>query len=177
MDDTGITIAALSAPISIQIDNDGQTQCPGHYEPAYHLNSSWDHDCRIGVGFGYAHFSPEDNNQRDVWELSYLEVGVHPNSTGYHLPSIVDLTIRTDNVLPTGSGTVGEDGLTSIEYYADERADLWLHFHENRSAYRESASDPYGNVTETLAWLRGMPSGTMTPVSYTHLTLPTIYSV
>ncbi len=67
-------------------------------------------------------------------------------------------------MLPTGSGSLGEDGLTSIEYYSDERANLWLHFHENRSAYRESASDPYGNVTETLVWLRGMPSGTMTPM-------------
>ncbi len=163
-DDSGVTIAALSAPISIQIDNDGQTQCPSHYQPNIgHLNTSWQHDCRIGVGFGYGHFSPEENGEREIWELSYLELGVHPISTSYDLPSIVDLTIRTDNVLPTGSGTVGEDGLTSIEYYADERADLWLHFHENRSSYRESASEPYGNVTETLVWLRGMPSGTMTP--------------
>ena len=164
-DDSGVTIAALSAPISIQIDNGGQSQCPQHYQPnAHYLNASWEHDCRIGVGFGYAHFSPEDNNQRDVWELSYLEVGVHPVETSYSLPSIVDLTIRTDNVLPSGSGTVGEDGLTTIEYYADNRADLWLHFHENRSSYRETAADPYGNVTETLVWLRGMPTGTMTPM-------------
>ena len=164
--ETGVTIAALSAPISIQIHNDGQTQCPPHYQPnAHHLNTSWSHDCRIGVGFGYGHFAPQDNsNNRELWELSYLEVGVHPNSTDYHLPSIVDLTIRTDNVLPTGSGTIGEDGLTSIEYYADDRADLWLHFHENKSAYRESSSDPYGNVSDTLVWLRGMPSGTMTPM-------------
>ena len=164
--DTGITIAALSAPISIQIDNDGQTQCPPHYQPnAYHLNASWTHDCRIGIGFGYGHFAPADsNNNRELWELSYLEVGVHPNSTAYRLPAIVDLTIRTDNVLPTGSGTIGEDGLTSIEYYADERADLWLHFHENKSSFRDSSSEPYGNVSETLVWLRGMPSGTMTPL-------------
>ena len=99
--DTGVTIAALSAPISIQIDNGGQTNCPSHYMPfAYHLNASWEHDCRVGVGFGYAHFSPEDGGNRDLWELSYLEVGVHPNSTEYRLPSIVDLTIRTDGVLP-----------------------------------------------------------------------------
>ncbi len=166
-DDSGVTIAALSAPISIQIDNGGQTECTSFYDTTntnYHLNQSWEHDCRIGVGFGYAHFSAVDNNQRDLWELSYIEVGIHPNSTSHQLPSIVDLTIRTDNVLPTGSGSLGEDGLTSIEYYSDERANLWLHFHENRSAYRESASDPYGNVTETLVWLRGMPSGTMTPM-------------
>ena len=164
VDDSGITIAALSTPISIQIDNGGQTQCPSHYEPNwYHMNASWQHDCRIGVGFGYGHFSPAENNQRDIWELSYIELGVHPESSSYVLPSIVDLTIRTDSVLPSGSGNVGEDGLTTIEYYADERADLWLHFHENRSSYRESASEPYGNVTETLAWLRGMPSGTMSP--------------
>ena len=170
-DDTGVTIAALSTPISIQIDNGGQTQCTSYYNTSYnnintnyHLNESWMHDCRIGVGFGYAHFSPEISGQRDLWELSYLEVGIHPNSTSTQLPSIVDLTIRTDNVLPSGSGTLGEDGLTSIEYYADERANLWLHFHENRSDYRESASEPYGNVTETLAWLRGMPSGTLTPM-------------
>ncbi|MED5486075.1 MAG: hypothetical protein VYB40_00015 [Candidatus Thermoplasmatota archaeon] len=164
-DDTGVTIAALSAPISIQIDNGGQTDCPSHYEPnAHHFNQSWQHDCRVGIGFGYAHFAPEENNARELWELEYLEVGVHPESTEYSLPSIVDLTIRTDNVLPTGSGNIGEDGLTTIEYYADERADLWLHFYENKSNYRESASEPYGNVSETLVWLRGMPSGTLSPL-------------
>ena len=76
----------------------------------------------------------------------------------------MDLTVRTDGVLPTGSGSVGEDGLTTIEYYADRRADLWLHFHENKSAYKESASDPYGNTSDTTIWLRGMPSGTMSPL-------------
>ena len=163
--DTGVTIAALSAPVSIQIDNGGQTNCPSHYVPnPHHLNESWEHDCRVGVGFGYAHLSPEDSGERDLWELSYLEVGVHPNSTEYRLPSIVDLTIRTDSVLPSGSGTVGEDGLTTIEYYADRRADLWLHFHENKSAYKESASDPYGNTSDTLLWLRGMPSGSLSPL-------------
>ena len=163
--DTGVTIAALSAPISIQVDNGGQTDCPSHYMPnSHHLNASWAHDCRIGVGFGYAHFSPEDNGAREMWELSYLEMGIHPNSTEYRLPSIVDLTVRTDGVLPAGSGSVGEDGLTTIEYYADRRADLWLHFHENKSAYKESASDPYGNTSDTTIWLRGMPSGTMSPL-------------
>ena len=81
---------------------------------SHHLNASWAHDCRIGVGFGYAHFSPEDGGAREMWELSYLEMGIHPNSTEYRLPSIVDLTVRTDGVLPTGSGSVGEDGLTTL---------------------------------------------------------------
>ena len=50
--ESGVTIAALSAPISIQIDKDGQTQCPPHYQPnAHHLNAAWNHDCRVGVGF------------------------------------------------------------------------------------------------------------------------------
>ena len=84
--DTGVTIAALSAPISIQIDNGGQTNCPSHYMPfAYHLNASWEHDCRVGVGFGYAHFSPEDGGNRDLWELSYLRLE----------------SIQTDRIPPT----------------------------------------------------------------------------
>lgn len=164
-DETGITIASLAAPYSVQIDNGGQTICPEHYEPEDHGNESLDHDCRIAAGFGYAHFSPDDVDvDRELWELAYVEVALHPVAGSERLPAIADLTVRTDSILPTGSGAIGEDGLTSIEYYADERADVWLHFHEDRRNYSEGAGEPYGNVTESLGWLRGMPSGTMTPM-------------
>jgi hypothetical protein len=163
-DESGITIAALAAPYSVQIDNGGQTHCPDHYDTANHLAPSLEHDCRVSAGFGYGHFSePDSNNGRQMWELSYLEVALHPIAGSERLPSIVDLTIRTDSILPTGSGAAGEDGLMTIEYYGDERMDLWLHFHEDRQNYSENDDGVYGNVTETLGWLRGMPSGTLNP--------------
>lgn len=164
-----VAIAALAAPYSVQIDNGGQTECPDHYDTSNHGAESLDHGCRIGAGFGYGHFSPRVNNDRNIWELSYIEVAMHPTESSEELSSILDLTIRDDSVLPGNSGSVGEDGLLSIEYFADERMDLWLHFHEDRRNYSEESGgacgqgDVCGNVTETLAWLRGMPSGTMTP--------------
>ena len=164
-DESSITIASLSAPYSVQIDNGGQTQCPTRYDPVDHMNGSLSHDCRIAVGFGYGHFSPLNNDgNREMWELSYIEVALHPIAGSQRLPAIADLTIRTDSVLPTGSGALGEDGLTTIEYYADERSDIWLHFYEDRSNYSEGAGEPFGNTTESLGWLRGMPEGTMTPL-------------
>ncbi|MEE3082502.1 MAG: hypothetical protein VX320_00245 [Candidatus Thermoplasmatota archaeon] len=165
-----VAIAALAAPYSIQIDNAGQTDCPSHYDLANHGAESLEHDCRISAGFGYGHFEPRENDNHipDMWEISYLEVAMHPVEGSFELSSTLDLTIRDDSVMPGNSGLAGEDGLMTIEYYADERMDLWLHFHEDRSNYSEETGgfcDPdenaCGNVTETLAWLRGMPEGSM----------------
>ena len=163
-DESAITIAALAAPYSIQIDNAGQTHCPTRYDPVDHLNESKEHGCRIAAGFGYGHFAPEQDGVRDLWELSYLEVALHPIAGSERLPSIADVTIRDDSILPSGAGTMGEDGLTTLEYYADERADIWFHFYEDRRNYTEGAGEPFGNVTESVGWLRGMPSGTLSPL-------------
>ena len=58
---------------------------------------------------------------------------------------------------------MGENGLTTLEYWADERADLHIHFHEDRSEAPEENSDGnYGNVTDSRGWFRGMPEGSLT---------------
>jgi hypothetical protein len=162
-DETDITVAALAAPYSVQIENWGQTVCPDDYDPAVDYEAeSLDHRCRIGVGFGYAHFAPPEDGERDLWELAYIELGLHPVEGSTRLPAEVDVTIRNDNLLSTGPTDIGEKSLTTIEYYADRRCDLWIHFHEDRSNYTEGAGQEYGNVTESLGWLRDLPSGTLT---------------
>lgn len=158
-----ITVAALAAPYTVQIENWGQTNCPDDYDPiADHGSGSLGHRCRVGVGFGYAHFSPPDGDTRDLWELAYIEIALHPVVNSTRLPAEVDVTIRNDNLLSTGPSDIGEKSLTSIEYYADRRCDMWIHFHEDRSNYTESAGQEYGNITETIGWLRDLPSGTLT---------------
>ena len=61
-----------------------------------------------------------------------------------------------------GAGGAGENALDTIEYYADRKSDLHIHFHENKAGQPTSNSDePSGNSTDTLGWLRGMPAGTL----------------
>ena len=73
------------------------------------------------------------------------------------------MTIRADSTLADGTGNLGENGLTTVEYWADERADLHIHFHENRSEVPPDNSDGvYGNVTDSSGWFRGMPKGSLT---------------
>ena len=102
-------------------------------------------------------------DDRDVWEVAYIEAAVHPNRLATILPEEVEVTIRTDSTLADGTGDLGENGLTTVEYWADERADLHIHFHENRSEVPPDNSDGiYGNVTDSSGWFRGMPKGSLT---------------
>ena len=116
------------------------------------------------AGFGYVHFSPPDSQEnRDVWEVAYIEAAIHPNRLSTILPAQLEVTIRTDSTLADGTGSLGENGLTTLEYWADERADLHIHFHEDRSEAPEENSDGnYGNVTDSRGWFRGMPEGSLT---------------
>ena len=162
-DQSDIVLSSLSAPYSILINNNGQTNCPDRYSPI-ELSTlpSSEISCGVVAGFGYVHFSPQDTNEeRDIWEVAYIEATVHPNGVSTRLPSEVNLVIRTDSTLAEGAGGAGEDALDTIEYYADRKSDLHIHFHENKAGQPTSDSEPSGNSTDTLGWLRGMPAGSL----------------
>lgn len=161
IDETGISIASVAAPYAIHVDNVGQTDCPDDYDAAtMHGAESSVHRCTVGVGFGYVHFNaPANAGDKETSEFAYIDIGIHPVETNVVLPSVIDLVLRNDDVLTTSFGMTGEGGLDTVEYFADERADLHLHFYENRSNQVSAPGEPYGNITDSLGWLRGMPSG------------------
>tara|TARA_B100000686_G_scaffold192928_1_gene199731 strand:- start:7933 stop:12315 length:4383 start_codon:yes stop_codon:yes gene_type:complete len=165
VDQSGITFASISAPYAIEITFPGGGDCPDRYSPDELLFASYkDLNCGYSAGFGYLHFSPPgDNNVRDLWELAYIELSFHPNKQAVVVPEEIEVIIRTDSVLPENTLVDGERGLTTIEYWADERTDLHIHFHENRSELppEESSDGDIGNVTDSLGWLRGMPAGSL----------------
>ena len=167
VDESGITFASISAPYAIEIRNSGQSDCPDRYSPDELLYATHTElNCGVAAGFGYLHFSPpDDNGDRDLWELAYIELSFHPNKDAVIIPEEVDIIIRTDSVLPENGLVDGEDGLTTIEYWADQRTDLHIHFHENRSELPPSESEDgsRGNVTDSVGWLRGMPAGSLSP--------------
>ena len=78
-------------------------------------------------------------------------------------------------VRPEGSGTVAavDAGVHAIgKKILEEAGEVWLAAeHESNEALSEEISQLMYHV-QTLMLARGL-----TPVSYTHLTLPTIYSV
>ncbi|MDP7002008.1 MAG: hypothetical protein QF911_00305 [Candidatus Thalassarchaeaceae archaeon] len=162
--ESGITFASISSPYALRLDNTGQTICPDRYNPSeLHSLTSIEISCGVSAGFGYVHLSPPDSDDnRDLWELAYIEARLHPNGDSTELPSSAEVIIRTDSNLPTVSGMEGDRSLTTIEYWADKRTDLHIHFHENRSKLPPSESEGnFGNVTDSMGWLRGMPEGTM----------------
>ncbi len=161
IDETGVSIASVASPYAIHVDNAGQTNCPNDYIAAtMHNAPSSEHRCTVGVGFGYVHFdAPANAGEKQAVELAYIDLGIHPVVESVILPSVIDLVLRSDDVLTTSFGVTGEGGLDTVEYFADERTDLHLHFHENRSNQVSAPGEPYGNITDSLGWLRGMPSG------------------
>ena len=163
--ESGISIASLSAPYVIGINNPIEDQCPDRYDPIELTTlPSMEISCGVRAGFGYIHYSPPDQDQRDIWEVAYIDIGIHPESTNLDIPREVSVTIRTDSSLSTGVGGAGERSLTSLEYYADRGADVHLHFHEDRVNVPEDKADgDFGNSTDSLGWLRGMPAGTLSP--------------
>ena len=162
-DASNIVLGALSAPYAILINNNGQTYCPERYSQIELTTlPSSEISCGVIAGFGYVHFSPQDTDgNRDIWEVAYIEATVHPNGVSTRLPSEVNLVIRTDSTLSEGAGDVGENALDTIEYYADRRSDLHVHFHENKAGEPVASGEPRGNSTDTIGWLRGMPAGSL----------------
>lgn len=162
--ESGISFAAISSPYSLRFDNAGQDQCSERYNSSeLFTRSSLEISCGVSAGFGYIHFAPPDDNfERKMWELAYIEARFHPNGDSKRLPSSAELIVRTDSTLPSSSGIQGERSLTTLEYWADRRSDLHIHFHEDRSNLPQSQSDgSYGNSTDSLGWFRGMPSGSL----------------
>ncbi len=163
--ESGISFAAISSPYSLRFDNGGQDECSSSYNSSeLYTRSSLEISCGVSAGFGYIHFSPpDDNSNRRMWELAYLEARFHPYSESSLLPSSAEIVIRTDSVLPSSAGMQGEKSLTTIEYWADRRSDLHIHFHEDRSNLPSTESDgSFGNTTDSIGWLRGMPAGSLT---------------
>ena len=164
VDESNIVLSSISSPYAILINNNGQTNCPDRYSQIElgTLPSS-EISCGVVAGFGYVHFSPQDSNgDREVWEVAYIEATIHPNGVSTRLPSEVNLVIRTDTTLAQGAGGAGENALDTIEYYADRKSDLHIHFHENKAGKPTANSeDPSGNSTDTIGWLRGMPAGSL----------------
>ena len=162
--ESGITFASIASPYSLRFDNGGQDECSESYNTSeLYTRSSLDISCGVSAGFGYIHYSPpDDNSKRKMWELAYIEARFHPHGESKRIPSSAELIVRTDSVLPTTGGLEGEKSLTTLEYWADRRSDLHIHFHEDRSDLPESESDgTFGNTTDSLGWFRGMPAGTL----------------
>ena len=86
------------------------------------------------------------------------------------IPGDVELVIRTDSSIPALGGIEGDRSLTTVEYFADRRSDLHIHFHEDRSGVsQEENGGSFGNTTESLGWLRGMPEGSMSQGEITRI--------
>ena len=163
-DESGITFASIAAPYSLRFENSGQDECSESYNTSeLYTRSSLNISCGVSAGFGYIHYSPpDDSSNREMWELAYLEARFHPHGESMRLPSSAELIVRTDSVLPTSGGLQGEKSLTTLEYWADRRSDVHIHFHEDRSDLPEEQSDgSFGNTTDSIGWFRGMPAGSL----------------
>ena len=159
-----LSLTSISAPYAISVRNPNapgtsrQTDCEddSHYDKILdHGAVSRQHKCSLGIGVGYIHFDEvQDPSNVDVLELAYLDVGFHPEYDRTFLPSEVDITLRNDNI--------GKNSFDTVEIFSDTGIDVYLHYYEDRSEVPEGDS-PYGNVTDSRAWIRGLPSGTMHP--------------
>lgn len=157
-----LALTSISAPYSITIRNPNapetsrQTDCEDetHYDAIEdHGALSRDHKCTLGIGVGYIHFDEvQDPTNVEVLELAYLDVGFHPEYDRTFLPKEVDITLRNDNL--------GKNSFDTVEIFSDTGIDVYLHYYEDRSEVPEGDL-PYGNITDSRAWIRGLPSGTM----------------
>ena len=171
-DGTGMTLIGISAPYSISVDSSDMDTCPDRYNPDQLLFLPSDEiDCGVSVGLGYGHFSPPGSDGvRDLWELAYIDLDIHPNKDAMVIPGDLEVIIRTDSTLPAAGGIEGDRSLTTVEYFADRRADLHIRFYEDRSnTPPEDNGGSFGNITDGRGWLRGMPEGSMSPGEITRI--------
>ena len=167
VNESSLEILSVSAPYSIYISNpdrdssDTQSRCEdasGYYDPdIHHLAESRSHRCAFGIGIGYVHFAPvdEQTNEREVYEMGYLDIGFHPVAGQNQLPNEIDFILRSDG----GSG-VGENSYDTVEIFSDKNIDLWFHYFEDRSNFIVGGQK-HGNLTDSRGWIRGLPSGTL----------------
>ncbi|MBI19729.1 MAG: hypothetical protein CMB73_04055 [Euryarchaeota archaeon] len=157
-----LTLTTISAPFTISLQNPDadssnlQSDCSDSewYDPvANHSAESREHRCGYGVGLGYVHFDkPDSQGNIPVLEMGYVDIGIHPVAGSTKLPNELDLTLRNDNV--------GQNSYDTIELFTDEDADIAIHYYEDRSNVPEGSS-PWGNITDSRGWIRGLPSGSM----------------
>lgn len=157
-----LSLTSVSAPYAVRLSNPNanggslQTDCSEtlNYDPETdHDATSREHKCGIGIGIGYVHFGEvQPDGSIPILEVAYLDVGFHPIAGSSLIPSEVDLTLRNDNY--------GQNSFDTVELYSDVRADVYLHYFEDRSNVPEGSS-PFGNITDSRAWIRGLPSGSM----------------
>jgi len=160
-EDATLTVALIAAPYEITIDNAGQYFCNEDYVPEQRNLSSSEQDCALSAGLGYVHY-PESGHTLELYEIAYFDATFHPNgkttsncgndNSKWCLPKEAELTIRNDNV--------GEDSLDTLEFWADRRSDLFIHYHEDRSNHTDKEEN-YGNITESHGWIRDLPAGSM----------------
>ena len=157
-----LALTGVTAPYAVRLTNPNaaggsqQTDCSEtfNYDPATdHGASSRDHKCGIGIGIGYVHFGEvQPDSSIPVLEVAYIDVGFHPEAGSTLIPSEVDLTLRNDNY--------GENTFDTVEVYSDVGSDVYIHYYEDRSNVPEGES-PFGNITDSRLWIRGLPSGTL----------------
>ena len=157
-----LSLTSISAPYAIRVSNpdapgdNRQTDCEdeSYFDPiADHLARSDDHKCGLGVGVGFIRFDGYGSGTAaPILETAYIDVGFHPEKGQTRLPEEVDITLRNDNV--------GQNTFDTVEIYSDVGVDLYLHYFEDRSNIPEGDS-PFGNITDSRSWIRGLPSGTM----------------
>ncbi len=157
-----LSLTSISAPYAIRVSNpdapgdNRQTDCEdeSYFDPiADHLARSDDHKCGLGVGVGFIRFDGYGSGTAaPVLETAYIDVGFHPEKGETRLPEEVDITLRNDNL--------GQNTFDTVEIYSDVGVDLYLHYFEDRSNTPEGDS-PFGNITDSRSWIRGLPSGSM----------------
>ena len=159
-----LSLTGITAPYAVRLTNpnapgsNDQTDCSEtlNYDAETDYDaSSRDHKCGIGIGVGYVHFGEvQPDRSIEILEYAYLDVGFHPEEGGTIIPSEVDLTLRNDNL--------GDNSFDTIEIYSDVGTDVYIHYFEDRSNVPEGDS-PFGNVTDSRLWIRGLPSGSLHP--------------
>jgi hypothetical protein len=157
-----LALTSVSAPYAVRVVNPNhdssnlQTDCQDddYYDPINdHLAESRMHKCGFGIGVGYVHFGQQNQGQAvPVLELAYVDAGFHPELGSTLIPSEVDLTLRNDNY--------GKNSFDTVEIYSDVAADVFVHYYEDRSEVPEGDL-PFGNITDSRSWIRGLPSGTL----------------
>ncbi|MEJ6563413.1 MAG: hypothetical protein QNL85_06890 [Euryarchaeota archaeon] len=157
-----ISLTSISAPYAIRVSNpdasgeNRQTDCEdeSYFDPiADHLAKSDDHKCGLGLGVGFIRFDGYGGGTTaPILEVAYIDVGFHPEEGETRLPEEIDITLRNDNL--------GQNTFDTVEIYSDVGADLYLHYFEDRSNTTEG-DQPFGNITDSRSWIRGLPSGTM----------------
>ena len=165
VNESSLEILSVSAPYSIYISNpdldstNTQSRCEdttGYYDPEiHHLAESRSHRCAFGIGIGYVHFAPLDEqvDERDIFEMGYLDIGLHPVAGQNQLPNEIDFILRSD-----GENIAGVNSYDTIEIYSDKDIDLWFHYFEDRSNYIVGG-EKHGNLTDSRGWIRGLPGG------------------